>query len=382
MNKKKLFRITTVPKSFGLLKYQLKYLNQFFDVVAVSSPGKELEEVREREGVQTISLKMERKISVFHDIASLYNMWRLFVREKPYIIHSHTDKAGLIAMMAGKLAGVPHRIHTYAGLIFPTCKGLKRYVLWTTDWLTAYCSTISVPEGLGVKNDLLNSGIRCKSLEVLEYGSLCGVDIHHYSKTKDIMEKASILRAEYGINDTEIVFSFIGRIVKDKGIVELVKAFIQLIDEHHINARLIIAGDFDDNSDPVGAETEKLIKEHCAIHWLGFVKDVRPVFQASDVFVLPSYREGFPNVVLQACAMEIPVIVTDINGSNEIVKNGFNGLVVPSQNTVALQDSLKYMCSDPLIRKEYGVRGRQVVVEKYNQQLIWKALKNLYTSLS
>lgn len=382
MNKKKLFRITTVPKSFGLLKYQLKYLNQFFDVVAVSSPGKEMNDVSEREGIQTISLKMERKISVFKDIASLYNMWRLFVREKPYIIHSHTDKAGLIAMMAGKLAGVPHRIHTYAGLIFPTCKGLKKYILWTTDWLTAYCSTMSIPEGVGVKNDLLNSGINCKSLDVLGHGSLCGVDIHHYSKTNAIIEKANNLRTQYEIDDTEIVFSFIGRIVKDKGVVELVNAFIQLVDEQYVKARLIIAGDFDDNSDPVGIETETLIKEHPAIHWLGFVKDVRPVFQASDVFVLPSYREGFPNVVLQACAMEIPVIVTDINGSNEIVTNRFNGLVVPSKNTVALLDSMKYMGSDSVIRKEYGARGRKVVVEKYNQQLIWKALKNLYTSLS
>lgn len=381
MHKKKLFRITTVPKSFGLLKYQLQFLNNQFDVTAVSSPGSELVEVAAREGVKTISLSMERKISILKDIISLVRMWKLFMEERPYIIHSHTDKAGLIAMIAGKLAGVPHRIHTYAGLIFPTSVGIKKYVLWSTDWITCFCATIAIPEGKGVKNDLIRSGINFRKLELVANGSLCGIDLSYYSKTAFLLAEAQKLRVKLGIDNDEVVYSFVGRIVKDKGIEELVHAFLKLVEKDKIQAHLLIAGDFDDNLYPVDSFIHENIINHPAIHWLGFMKDVRPVFVASDVFVLPSYREGFPNVVLQSCALEVATIVTDINGSNEIIQNEVNGLVVPSKNADRLLGAMNELYFSSQKRMEFGSSGAKLVSERYNRQLIWDGLMDLYSSL-
>ncbi len=380
---KKLFRITTVPKSInGLLKNQLRFLNEYFEVTAVSSPGFELAEIRKREGVKTIALKMERKISIFNDSIALYRMWRLFMKEKPFIIHSHTDKAGLLAMIAGKFSGVPHRIHTYAGLIFPTSTGIKRYILWSTDWLTCYFSTISIPEGAGVRNELLKNKIRIRPLNVIANGSLCGIDVEYYTKTDEIISEAKQIRNSYNILENEIVFSFIGRIVKDKGIEELILAFVSLIENQKIQARLLIAGDFDDNLDPVNSDIEKCIKNHPRIHWLGFTKDVRPVFVASDVFVLPSYREGFPNVVIQACALEVPIIVTNIIGSNDIIQHNINGLVIDSKNISALQNAMSILYYDYDLRIKIATNARDNVIEKYDQKIIWDELKKLYCSLN
>jgi len=380
---KKLFRITTVPKSInGLLKNQLRFLNDYFEVTAVSSPGFELAEIRKREGVKTIALKMERKISIFNDLIALYRMWRLFMKEKPFIIHSHTDKAGLLAMIAGKFAGVPHRIHTYAGLIFPTSTGIKRYILWTTDWLTCYFSTISIPEGTGVRNELLKNKITIRPLNIIANGSLCGIDVEYYTKTDEIISEAKQIRNSYNILENEIVFSFIGRIVKDKGIEELILAFVNLIENQKIQARLLIAGDFDDNLDPVNSDIEKCIKNHPRIHWLGFTKDVRPVFVASDVFVLPSYREGFPNVVIQACALEVPTIVTNIIGSNDIIQHKINGLVIASKNISALQNAMSILYYDYDLRIKIGTNARENVIKKYNQKIIWDELKKLYCNLN
>jgi glycosyltransferase involved in cell wall biosynthesis len=285
-------------------------------------------------------------------------------------------------MMAGKLAGVPHRIHTYAGLIFPTSKSLKKYLLWSTDWITCYCSTISIPEGAGVKKDLINSRINFRNLNLIANGSLCGIDPDYYLKTDSIVNEAQRIKAKYKIKSNEIVFSFIGRIVKDKGIEELVNAFLMLIAHEKLSAHLLIAGDFDDNLYPVDPIVENAIKHNPSIHWLGFVNDVRPVFVASDVFVLPSYREGFPNVVLQSCALEVATIVTDINGSNEIIQNEVNGLVVPSANTIELFSAMRELYHSPHKRSEFGRVSRKHVVENFNNQLIWTGLSELYRSLN
>ena len=211
----KLIRITTVPSTLnafckGLLK-ELKL--EGYEVVAVSSPGKELEELANSEGVRTIALPMERRISPFKDLKSLWQMWRLMRREKPDMVHSMTPKAGMVTMVAAWLARVPIRIHTFTGLVFPTSTGLKRRILMFTDWLTCACATHIIPEGEGVKADLLKNKITKKDIRVLGHGNIRGIDLEHFKP-----EPHKTSPKESGFS-----FVFVGRLVGDKGINELVE---------------------------------------------------------------------------------------------------------------------------------------------------------------
>lgn len=181
MNKKKLIRVTTVAQSIGFYRDLIPQLRQDYEVIGVSSPGAELQRLSEEMGVQTIEVPMERHISIIHDLKSLWKMVKVFREERPEIVHSMTPKAGLITMMAGWLCGVPVRVHTFTGLVWPTAAGLKRRILMATDWLTCACATHIIPEGQGVLNDLKNGGITKKPMKVLGYGNVRGVDMERFS---------------------------------------------------------------------------------------------------------------------------------------------------------------------------------------------------------
>ena len=171
--KRKIIRIATVPQSLDLLlRGQLKMLSETYEVVAVSSPGQNLDEVARREGVRTVAVPMERHIAPLKDLVSLFRLIRLFRKEKPWMVHSITPKAGLLAMMAACICGVPVRIHMFTGLVFPTSKGLKRRILMTTDRLTCACATLVNPEGQGVKRDLERFHITSKPMRIIGNGRL------------------------------------------------------------------------------------------------------------------------------------------------------------------------------------------------------------------
>lgn len=371
--KKKVLRVSTIPLSLNLLlKGQLKMLNEEYEVVAVSSPGEDLEAVAEREGVRTVELPMERRISLFKDIRSLWAMIKLIRKEKPWMVYSLTPKAGLVTMIAGKLCGVPVRVHMFTGLVFPTATGLKRQILMFTDRLTCFCATVVNPEGEGVKRDLERYHISSKPLTIIGNGNINGLDMDFYDRTPEVLEKAQAYQKE-----GTTTYCFVGRIVGDKGINELVSAFKRLHAEHPAT-RLLLVGPFEDNLDPVSEETRATIEALSAIEAVGWQTDVRPFLAASDVFVFPSYREGFPNVVMQAGALGLPSIVTDINGSNEIVRNGENGVIIPSKDEEALYQALKDTLENPAKWKEIAAHARESIARRYEQQMLWKEIKKFY----
>lgn len=358
-----------------LLKGQLKMLNETYDVVAVSSPGKDLETVAEREGVRTVVLPMERRISLLKDLKSVWAMIKLIRKEKPWMVHSLTPKAGLVTMIAGKLCGVPVRIHTFTGLVFPTSTGLKRQILMFTDRLTCFCATVVNPEGQGVKRDLEKYHISNKPLTIIGNGNVNGIDLTLFDRTPEILEKAATYRKE-GVT----TYCFVGRIVGDKGINELVAAFDRLYAENPA-IRLLLVGPFEEELDPVTPETKAKIESHPAIETTGWQNDVRPLLAASDVFVFPSYREGFPNVVIQAGALGVPSIVTDINGSNEIILPGENGVIIPSKNEEALYQALKDTLEHKEKWQEMARKSRDCIASRYEQKLLWSEILKLYKSL-
>lgn len=376
MMRKKVLRITTVPVSLKLLlEGQLNMLNRDYEVVAVSSPGKELEEVGKREGVRTEAVCMERRIALVQDFKSLIDLIRLIRKEKPWMVHTMTPKAGLLGMLAAWICKVPVRMHTFTGLVFPSTVGLKKQLLILTDRITCACATFVNPEGKGVKDDLVRFGITRKKLHIIGNGNVNGVDVDFFDRTDEVLLRAQTIRKE-----GSFTFCFVGRIVGDKGINELVEAFLKLVSEFPA-CRLILVGNFEEKLDPVMPVVRRIIFENERIVFSGWKDDIRPYLAASDVFVFPSYREGFPNVILQAGAMGLPCIVTDINGSNEIVHDRVNGLIIPPRDKDALWKAMKIMVTDETIRREMGDRARNIIVNRYDRHLIWDEIQRVYAEL-
>ena len=373
--KKKSIRISTIPLSLDvLLQGQLRMLSEHYEVVGVSSPGEELDKVAQREGIRTIAVPMERKISPFKDLVSLFRLIRLFHREKPWMVHSLTPKAGLLAMTAAWICRVPVRIHMFTGLVFPTTTGLKQKILMATDSITCACATNVLPEGKGVKKDLEHFRITSKPLQIIGNGNINGIDLEFFDRTPEVWEQAEKYRKE-----EVVTFCFVGRIVRDKGMNELVAAF-QRLHQTYPNTRLVLVGPFEEKLDPVLPETRQSIEQQAAIEWMGWQNDIRPFLAASEVFVFPSYREGFPNVVLQAGAMGLPSIVTDINGSSEIITEGVNGFIIPSQNEEALYKAMEKLL-DTEERRKLAQQARPQIANRYERKALWKELLKFYRSL-
>lgn len=375
----KIIRSATVPGSLntfcrGLLRELQE--EDGYEIVAVSSPGAQLDEVSQREGVRVVAVPMERHISPIKDLKSLWRLIKVFRKERPTMVHSMTPKAGLLSMMAAWFTRVPVRVHTFTGLVFPTAKGLTQKILILTDRITCACATNIIPEGEGVKNDLINYRITKKPLKVLGYGNVRGIDLDYYNpELPEIKEEAAKIRKK-GV----CTFVFVGRLVRDKGINELVEAFARL-NEEYPNTRLLLVGPEERELDPLKPETLAKIESCDCIDAVGSQKDVRPWLAASDVLVFPSYREGFPNVVIEAGAMCLPSIVTDINGSREIIIDGRNGLIIPSHNADAIYQTMKRLLEDPDMRMSMAIEARPLISSRYEQSYVRRCLKEYYHSI-
>jgi glycosyltransferase involved in cell wall biosynthesis len=279
-------------------------------------------------------------------------------------------------MIAAFIVGVPVRIHTFTGLIFPTEKGIKKLLLKNIDRLTCFFATNIYPEGNGVKTDLIFNHITTKPLIVLANGNVNGVDINYFDPKLFSKHVINNLKQDLNININDFIFLFVGRLVTDKGINELVEAFIKF--NYNKNSKLILVGDFEHDEDALYTRTLEVIKSNIDIIFVGYKKDVRPYFAISDCFVFPSYREGFPNVVLQAGAMGLPCIVTDINGSNEIITDGENGLVIPPNNTEEIINKMKYLCDNKNIFNKMKYNARNMIINNYQQEQVWNSILNEY----
>lgn len=379
--KQKLIRIATVPVSLnGLLKGQLSFLNQYYKVIAVSGKGKNLDEVEDREKVKTYPIEMQRRISPIKDLISLIKLYFYFKKEKPQIIHSITPKAGLLSMVAGYFAGVPIRIHTFTGLIFPTKKGKVQKLLIFMDRLLCRCATHIYPEGQGVLKDLVNYKITNKPLKVIANGNVNGIDASYFNPDLISKEQRHELRKSLGISEEDFVFIFVGRILRDKGINELVEAFSRL-NKEFVNSKLLLVGPYDSRLNPLSSETIKTIRENPFIIEMGHQSDVRPYFAVSNALAFPSYREGFPNVVMQAGAMGLPSIVSDINGCNEIIIEGENGTIIPVKDLQAVYIAMKRMIMDNDYYIKLRNNARNMIISRYEQQVVWNAILEEYKKL-
>lgn len=419
MAKPKLLRITTVPISLHkLLKGQMRYMSQYYDVVAVSSSGKMLQEVGINEGVRTEAVEMTREITLGKDIRSLWQMYRLMRREKPQIVHTHTPKAGIVGMMAAWLARVPVRLHTIAGLPVMEAEGNKRKLLLWVEKLTYLFATKVYPNSKGLMDFVLENKLtKPEKLKIIAGGSSNGIDTAYFSRSHYAEDKRQTLRSELGIGEDDFVFIFIGRMTSHKGVNELISAFAEVSSSEFkvqssefgvlssedtritnprdedfdqstsnyklktSNCKLILVGPLEESLDPLLPETLHAMKTNPDIIYVGYQDDVRPYFAISDALAFPSYREGFPNVVMQAGAMDLPSIVSDINGCNEIIIEGENGLIVPAKNADALREAMQYFLDNPEKVKEMAEKSRRMIVDRYEQQAVWESILEEYRKL-
>lgn len=380
MKSKKLFRVTTVPLSLDkLLEGQLSYINKVYEVTAISSDYDYLVQVGEKEQVKTHAIEMSRKISPFQDLKSIWKMYFFLKKEKPLIVHTHTPKAGMVGMITSKMAGVPLRLHTVAGLPLMEATGVKRKVLNFVEKVTYNCATMVYPNSKGLYDFIVKEKFtKMNKLKVLANGSSNGIDTNYFSSIQISDKQKQSLKNELQINDTDFVFIFVGRLVKDKGINELVEAFSKI---EYSNCKLLLVGPFEEDLDPLDMETLKRISNNKNIISVGFQKDVRPYFAISNVLVFPSYREGFPNVVMQAGAMELPCIVSDINGCNEIIVPNENGIIISPKDKGSLLNAMRLLFEEKNLCKKLEQNSREMIVAKYEQKVVWNAILAEYKRL-
>ncbi|WP_279167717.1 glycosyltransferase family 4 protein [Muribaculum intestinale] len=374
---KKILRACTVPQSIGFVVGMIPDLTKEYEVGVLSSPGVEWAMLdKYGDAVKRLEVPMERHISPLRDLRSLWRLVRVFRRERPDMVHSMTPKAGLLCMLAAWITRVPVRVHMFTGLVFPTATGLKRRILMATDRLTCACATHVLPEGEGVKRDLLDNGITRKPIKVLGYGNCRGIDLDRFDPTlSEVQAEAAKLRKPE-------VFTFIaiGRLVGDKGINELVAAFSRLNRELPATC-LILVGPQEKELDPLSPATLSEIESNPAIEAVGNQADVRPWLAAADCHVLASYREGFPNVVIEAGAMGLPQIVTDINGANEIIINGQNGTIIPPKDTEELYAAMHRIAGDSDLRRTQAANARALIASRYEQSYVRRCLYNFYREI-
>ncbi len=385
---KKLIRLTTVPISLHyLIKGQPRFMSDFFQVICVSSgPKNELDKVAGYEGVEVKQVEMTRQITPIKDLISLIKLIRLFKKEKPAIVHTHTPKAGILGMLAANLVGVPIRLHTVAGLPVMVSRGLKHCILGAVEKLTYACAIKVYPNSKGLEQFILDHKYAsADKIKVITNGSSNGIDTFYFDPNQFSNEHKQVLRYDLGIQEDDFVFIFVGRLVGDKGINELVKAFKSLSFGEGLRkrsyARLLLVGPFESKLDPLESDTLKEIESNSNIINIGFQADVRPYFAISNALAFPSYREGFPNVVMQAGAMGLPSIVTDINGCNEIIENSKNGLIIPVKNTEALQQAMLRLAEDKKLYNHLQSQSRKMITSRFEQNLVWEALLEEYNEL-
>ncbi len=373
--------ILTVPESLSFLRGQAAFMrDRGYRLTAVTSPGDALSAFGRSEGIDVYPVEMSRRVSPAADVESLARLVALLVRLKPNLVHAHTPKGGLLGMIAATLARVPARIYHMRGLPLMTAHGRQRKLLTATERTSCALASrvLAVSASLrevALENRLCVAG----KVAVLAGGSGNGVDTDRFDRSRIAPDVGQKLRATLGIPAEAAVVGFVGRLVRDKGVVELGDAF-RALKKSHPGAHLIVGGPFEER-DAVPVETRRFLEEDSHVHVMGFVADTAPIYAAIDVLALPTYREGFPNVPLEAAAMRVPVVATRVEGCVDAVVDGVTGILIPPRDASALVQALETYLNSPSLRRAHGDAGRARVEKSFRRERIWEALASVYDEL-
>lgn len=379
----KLFRITTVPLSLQLLLTgQMRYMReQGFDVLMISADGRELPAVLENEGCPHIIVPMTREITPWQDARCLWQLIRLMRQEKPDIVHSHTPKAGLLGMLAAKIAGVPVRIHTVAGMPLMTSTGMKRSILEMTEKLTYWAANHVWPNSKSLLNFITEQKF-CppKKLSMIASGSSNGIDLDRYNPAAIKKDRLEAIKTDLAYDTSLTYLLFVGRIVADKGIPEFIEAFQQISPEYPA-LRLILLGDFEAELDALPAHIMDAIKKNPHIRHISWSPFVEYYMSLADILVHPSHREGFPNVLLQAGALKCPIVCSAIVGNVDIVENNNTGLMFQVKDSADLARQLRFALDHKAHIQELSENLYSLIVRQFNRKRLHKEILENYMNL-
>ena len=370
--------ITTVDSSMYVLFPDLFPLLQKkgFAVTAICADGPWLEKVR-AQGIRVIVVPMKRDFAVASDLKCLWKLYRIFKREKFDLIHYNTPKAALLAGLAGRMVGCRALLYTLRGLGYTAFGGLKREVGKLCEKAACRCAHNVIAISNSLKTEAVREGLLAADrIKVLGAGSSRGVDLEKFRINNRTMTAAKNIRQQLGIGESDVVIGYAGRMTEEKGIIELAKAFMNL-KAVHSNLHLIMMGHLDQRK-PLEAENRELLERSQGIHLLSFKDNVSDYLAAMDILVLPSYREGFGNSLIEASAMGLPVVATDIIGCRDAVINGKTGILVNPREIKCLEDALAWLIDSPASRKTLGENGRQWVTNNFDRRTVWARLIEVY----
>jgi glycosyltransferase involved in cell wall biosynthesis len=377
----RLMQVGTSHLSVGLMRGQLRFLREAgFEVSVVSSPGPKLFAAAEEEGVQAYGIPMARQVSPLGDLLSLWRLWRLMKRLRPAITNVGTPKAGLLGGLAAYFGRVPCRVYTLRGLRCETSKGWKRSYLILAERIACLCAHCVICVSNSLCKEALALGIADQGkFVVLASGSSNGVDADRFAPSPERLRHAAALRQQLKIPQDSPVVGFVGRFTRDKGIGELIDAYL-FLRHRHPGLYLLLVGDFEEG-DPVPSQVRKVIQDDSQIIRTGGVQDPAPYYHVMDLLALPTYREGLPNTVLEAQAAAKPVVTTRATGAVDSIQDGITGFLVPVGDVEALTGALDQLIQHPEMARQIGRRGYERVQREFRQEVVWKALEQEFLSL-
>src|SRR5580658_766206 len=366
----------THPQTCLVLSARLRILREAgFRVFLVSGPGELLDSTAAREGVESVAIPMQRQIAPFADIVSLLRIWVLIVRLRPDLVEFSTPKAGLLGTLAAMLCGVPQRVYMLRGLKCETATGFKRRVLFAAERTAAACAHVVLCNSESLRDQALALHVAPgRKLRLLGQGSSNGVDIARFTP------RPSQVREKLGIPRSAKVIGFVGRLTSDKGLPELIDAFDTILLAEP-RAHLLLVGWFDAAEDALNYELCVRILRHPRIDCTGFVSDTAPYYRAMDVLVLPTWREGFPNAVLEAAASGIPVVTTESTGARDSVVPEVTGLLVPPGYPLAISEAVLKIILDPDRQYRMGRAARAWILSHYHEASVLGMTAEYYRRL-
>jgi glycosyltransferase involved in cell wall biosynthesis len=378
----KLVHLTTVPQTLAFLRGQVRFMaRRGFEVHAVSSPGSMLEKFCSQEEIQGHPVEMERRITPLRDLSAMFAIWRILRRVRPEIVHAHTPKAGLLGMVVSAVAGVPVRIFHLHGLPHLTASGLRRSLLRWATRMACLVSSRVLCVSASVRDAAICEGLVPEwKINVPAGGSVNGVDASgSFDPERIAADSRDPLRTQLGIPAQSLVMGFVGRLVCEKGLVEMADAWASLRGEFP-NLHWLIVGDAESH-DPLPSGLLDQIRGDPRVYWTGWRDDLPAAYGAMDLLVLPSYREGLPVVALEAAAMALPVVATRVPGTVDAVQHGITGLLVEPRNSHALAKAIRSYLTDPQLRATHGQAGRRRTLQEFVPESIWRAVEHEYVTL-
>ncbi|KXJ59712.1 MAG: glycosyl transferase family 1 [Alteromonas sp. Nap_26] len=333
------------------------------------------------EGAEYFSIEIPREINPFKDLLALLKLWRLFRKQKFDIVHSTTPKAGLLCALAGRIAGVPIRIHSYTGQPWVTLTGIKRQVAKWADRIIGFLDSACYADSDSQRAFLVSEKlVPSKKLSVIGKGSLAGVDVNRFNPERFSKAECDLIKESLGMPSNAIVLLFVGRIVRDKGVIELVDAFKKIIADQRVKSiYLLMVGPQELSKEELCITPESEVSQR--IMFTGY-SDVPEQFMAiSDVLCIPSYREGFGTVVIEAAAMGIPAIGTNIYGLSDAIVDGVTGLLVKPRDLLELTQALEKITHNKELRIKLGENARRRVLRDFSSEVVNQLVIEEYAAL-